>query len=456
MALRKIVKAGEFVYNLFGRWLLIIFLFSLFLAKATPFYYLPFTSKLFSTHTLGKGLLAGLFVVIMIARFENISRLIKKNIIVFTLVGIFFLAQSLSVVVAADITFFWRSYHNLIVAMFIFFLSYYFSSKRNNLRIISKFVLVTGGILISYELIFFLFPEFVLPILQGLVQKEVLDAYYTNISRARYSLDMNTELFLPVFLVWGAYPTKRKRVHLRVVFFILSATLIFISFLSNFRSRVLMSLAGIFGFLFVYLLNRLKTKKFFDLKKVVVTALVVVISVYAAVFTSNRLFSFNVFDRFLLQDKREDVETVGFRLSAADKSLEMYKASPFFGVGLGNYAVYSKKPNFALQRFYYLSSYKEEYSKRVSLSPHNVVFQILSETGSVGAIVFGALMLHFGFKDIKFLLKKGSNKLQGYVLSFWVIVLFMLFNPASTIFMIGWFWFFRGLIEASYYFSLEA
>jgi O-antigen ligase len=455
MRLKDITVFPKKIYARFESQLFILFLLSLFLVKLSPFYFFPSSSRIASSHTLAKIVILAIFGIIFLAKSARFASFSRKNKILFNLLTLFFISQSISVLVTTDVTFFWKSYHNLIVALTIFFLSFFFAAEKQKIQSINKFVLISGIILVSYELSLVLFPEKTLFFLKKVIQKEVLDAYLTNISRARYSLDMNIELFLPFFLVWITLSSQKKFLPLRFVLFIFSAGLMFISFLSNFRSRVLMNLFGAFGFLGLYFLKEKRFKRSVNLKKIVVVLFFLAISVYTALVTSNKLFYFNVFDRFLLQDRREDIETVNFRLKAGERSLDMFASSPFLGIGLGNYQVFVKKTNLAMQRYFYLDKYKEEYSKRVYSSPHNVIFQIIGETGSLGLVAFLALVIYFAAKDIRFLLSRKLNLTDGYILSFWVIVIFMLFNPASTIFMIGWFWFFRGIIEASYFSFFE-
>jgi O-antigen ligase len=447
--LKKATDFSRYIYKEYKYKIFLLFLFCLFLIKATPFYYLPGGSKLVSSHTLAKLVVLGLLVIVFLAKTKEFKSLVDLRNLLFKLIAFFFVTQSVSVLASTDALFFWRSYHNLIVAFSIFFLSYFFASRKENLKVINRFIILSGILLLTYEFLFFLFPDLVLPVLRSIVQKEVLDAYFTNISRARYSLDMNVELFLPFFLVWAFYPVAKRKSLLQIVLILGSFVVLYLSLISNFRSRALMSFIGFSGFIFTYLLGTTKIKAL-NLKKFFLISLVFIVPVYISIVTSNRLFSFNVFDRFFLQDKREDIETINFRFKAVENSTEMFLSSPLVGVGLGNYAVFSEKGHFALQRFLYLDKYREDYAKRVNLSPHNVIFQVLSETGIFGIVSFLSLMVYFAIQDIKFVFKRKLSLINSYILAFWVTVVFMLFNPASTIFMIGWFWFIRGVIEAVY------
>src|SRR3990167_2298052 len=82
--------------------LLPIFFFLLFLIKLAPFYFLPIESKLFVSHTLAKAGVVALLGILLIFDFKKIVGLINKNRVLFSLLALFFLGQSLPVLAAED------------------------------------------------------------------------------------------------------------------------------------------------------------------------------------------------------------------------------------------------------------------------------------------------------------------------------------------------------------------
>lgn len=433
-------------YAKYEFYIILLFLLTLFLIKAPPFYYSTYPSKVFSSHTLGKIIIIGLFFVTILAKYFQTQKVFERHKKLLLFLGLYILAQSLTVLVAEDVVYFWKAYHNLLIGLFIFYLAFMFVSKKT-ISLFNRFVLLTGAVLILLELLFFLFTGEIMPFIKNLVQKEVLDAYLTNLSRGRFSLDLNVELFLPILLGFVLRPIKTMSSKTKLIAGFLIPVIVFLSFFSNFRSRALMSVFGFFGFLGAY---ALRLKGFDQLKKLVIILAVVALSTFVALNVSNSFYSFNVLDRFALQNEREDVGTITFRARAADKSVEMFLSSPVLGIGLGNYTLYADRGDLALKRFLYLDRFREDYSLLASQSPHNVIVQLLGETGLFGTATFLMLMVFFATRDYKYLLFRDFNFVAGYIISFWTILVFMLFNPAASLFVIGWFWFVRGVIEAAY------
>ena len=170
----------------------------------------------------------------------------------------------------------------------------------------------------------------------------------------------------------------------------------------------------------------------------------------ASIFLSSAVYSFNILDRFALKNESEDVGTLTFRINAGKKSIELFKSSPLFGVGLGNYGNYSEERT---QFEFHLLNQRNRltYQELGSYSPHNVLFSVLAESGVFGITTFLILLAYFFFRDISYINKEyGISFPMVYIVSFWTMFVFMLFNPSHSIFVVGWFWLIRGVIEATY------
>lgn len=428
---------------------LAIFFFFLFLIKLAPFYYVPIESKFFTSHTLAKSGIVGLLGILLIFDFKKILGTINKNRVLFSLLALFFLGQSLPVLDAEDVFLFWRGYHNIIASLIIFLITFYLLAKdKRNFQRLNKFILISGFVLVGIELIFVAFADRLIPILNVVLQQEVFDAYLTNIERGRYSMDMNVELFLPFFLYALLRFKNERRLRKASIFF--TIVLIGITFFSNFRTRVVNLLFALFASLFIFFKKQRNFLNPKNIKSFLPLGTLFVLPIIVAIFLSSAIYSFNILDRFALKDESEDVGTLTFRINAAKKSIELFKSSPLFGVGLGNY---SNSSGERTQFEFHLLNQRNRltYQELGSYSPHNVLFSILAEAGAFGITTFLALLAYFFFRDISYINKEHDISFpMVYIVSFWTMFVFMLFNPSHSIFVVGWFWMLRGAIEATY------
>ena len=435
----------KFIYKNF----LAIFFFFLFLIKLAPFYYVPIESKFFASHTLAKTGIVGLLGILLIFDFKKIIGVINKNKVLFTLLALFFLGQSLPVLTAEDVFLFWKGYHNIIASLVIFLITFYLLVKdKRNFQRLNKFILISGFVLVGIELIFVAFADKLIPILNVVLQQEVFDAYLTNIERGRYSMDMNIELFLPFSLYLILKSKKWARFRKISLFFTLA--LIAITFFSNFRTRVVNLLFALFASLLIFFKKQENFLNPKNIKRLLPLGALLILPVVAAILLSSAVYSFNILDRFALKNESEDVGTLTFRINAGKKSIELFKSSPLFGVGLGNYGNYSEERT---QFEFHLLNQRNRltYQELGSYSPHNVLFSVLAESGVFGITTFLILLAYFFFRDISYINKEyGISFPMVYIVSFWTMFVFMLFNPSHSIFVVGWFWLIRGVIEATY------
>src|SRR3990170_3971328 len=173
-----------------------LFFLSLLFIKLPPFYLLPFisSSKLFTTHVLAKLILAIISGYMALKNKALISKQIKKNKVVFVLLLFFLTTQSLSIINTKNIVLFITTYSNIIAFSLIFTLSFLYTriSKQFNERM-GIFLYSTLTIAVILELLFLFFFYFSrFP--EWLVQKEVVDAYFTDIYRGRFWFILNNEL----------------------------------------------------------------------------------------------------------------------------------------------------------------------------------------------------------------------------------------------------------------------
>jgi len=433
-----------------NNWLIFGFFVEIFIIKLPSFYYLLIPSKLYTSHSLSKIIIGLIFIVYFFINYKIIKSFIKEKKTVFILFLLFFLSQSLSIIKTIDIFLFWKIYHNLIISAFIFFLSF-FIAKFNKVNL-KSFLIFTGLIVIFLELFFLISPNFFLNFFSNIIQKEILDAYITNISRSRFSLDLNVELFLPIFLGYAFYYKDKNNFKNFFIFFALSLTILFLSIFSNFRTRIICSFFSIIVFFLIYFKNYSKeytlrpTRVLFNFFSFI---LIFFIITKLTIEFSNYKFGFNVIDRLLLNKEIESAGSINYRINSILTSFEILKSYPLTGIGLGNFIYFNpqgSKLNYSLV----INKSEKDYYNLVLYSPHNILAQTMSESGLIGFISFIILIGYLIIKDTIFLFhsfnKKNNIIFLSLIVASWEIFLYAFFNPASSIFIIGWFWFLRGFL----------
>lgn len=426
-----------------------LFLGSLFLIKIPPFYYLPIANKLFSSHTFAKLIIGFIFLKLFMKK-----TFLIKNKKTFLLIILFFISQSLSIINTLDIILFWKNYHNIISSLLIFLLSFLLiKPTRRTIEVLELFFTLSGIMIVFLELIFLITPTQTLNIFSHFIQQEVLNAYIVNFNRKRISLDLNIELFLPIFLSNELF--YKNKIRTRSTFFFLISLMIFLlSIISNFRTRVTGSFFSILMMLTIFYFKRIKEDYKFEFRNYILNLIVIVLIFFItgnfALKLSKNMFRFNVIDRFLLEDRTNDRGGINYRIAAIEKSYEVFKAFPVTGIGLGNFIYFNSTPT-GVKYSLVASKSEKNYYELVLYSPHNIFAQILSETGIMGIILFLILIVHFMVNDYRLLRHSERKYIYGYIIASWEIFIFMLFNPASTIFVNGWFWFLRGIIETFYF-----
>lgn len=436
------LKWREF-YN-FDSLFFFLFITSIILIRIPPVYVLPISSNLFSSHSLSKVLFVMLLISITV-----IKKKVNWGVSTFatSVIFFYFIGQSLSIITAKDLLLFWDSYQNVTSFISIFFLASYVTVQKKNTAF-TKYIVILGVIVTLIEFLFGIFSNAFISLGKNFIQQEVLSAYITNILRDRYSLEISLEIFLPFFLFY-IFQIRALKNKWRIVLIIASLILTYNSIFSNIRSRILMLLVALIFSLVLYLRSKQPN---FSRAKVRGLALVTVFIFFCifltATYVSNSLFSFSVVNRILLEDPNNDLGTLNSRVEKINRAEDLFKTSPIFGVGLGNY-VYNSKPSNVPVLYMPHTQSQIAYFDTARDLPHNIFSQVLSETGLIGFISYILLMMYFIVKDWLLFKEKEWNILCCFAISSWIFIVYGLFNPASTIFIMGWFWFFRGIIEGS-------
>ena len=106
----------------------------------------------------------------------------------------------------------------------------------------------------------------------------------------------------------------------------------------------------------------------------------------------------------------------------ASTSFELFKANPVIGIGPNNYRrkcnEYSS--NVIAEKYNYGKSIKFKAQnnniQNCSTHPHNIFFQLLSETGLIGIIFYIIFNIYLFLQTINFFFKKNYNQVQYFFL----------------------------------------
>lgn len=160
-------------------------------------------------------------------------------------------------------------------------------------------------------------------------------------------------------------------------------------------------------------------------------------------------YNLNLLNRLLLVEI-EDWKSVYSRIENFKKAVDLFVASPIFGVGLGNYQVYIKD----LSNFFTFEKTKSMLNSQTLSDPHSILSKTLSESGFIGTTVLIIMTFFFLMRDFFFIKRYKNNEkfflVSPYVISFWSYFAVILITPSITLFRGGWFWFLRGIIEGFY------
>lgn len=402
---------------------LFTFLITLLLFKL-PSLYILFISKLTTTHTLGKIVILTLFTYFLL-KFKIIRRcFLHSNVIKITV--LYLIAQSLSIIHALDIFLFARAYINQLTFITIFLLSIIFISYVPlSPIIIKKFMYISGILCIIVELVFYIQPSLLLPLILKYVQKELLDAYIFNLERNRPTLDLYCEIFLPLF-IYDLIDNKKYSLKLFNLFMLISIVITSIG--SNFRVHLLALMVSLFA------------SSFFIFKKRSMYLMILTILTITTILTlivNSFIYKQNITDRLIQTSQRtENYQSYIFRIKSFQLSWELFLSSPITGIGLGNYQIYLNRMKNKISTVSYNEAMDPD-------NPHNIVAQTIAETGSIGIFsffIFLAYIFYCGFKLMKY-------KKKCVLYFFGALVLFSTYmvNPSSTVFTSGWFWLLSGI-----------
>lgn len=423
-----------------GRFKYKAFLLALLTLRFPPVYILPpIKSAFLTTQSIARIVFLGLFVWEIYLLWKGkggLEKFIKKNKILVVLLFVFLFELSLGVLYAQNVKGFLLRYKDVYLGFVLFFLGGLY------LRELEGFAKVVGiGLVLSlfYQALIFFAPDFFKTLAGVFIYDRHLGLVSDNIERGRIYIETFDEALFLVFLAWlvKKYP-KRKNALATFLFAVVG----FFALVSNFRTRILIWGVSLVGYLFYEAKKRLQD---FNIRKLIFLFLAVFLLMGLVAETlSLKIYGFSYIDRLAFKDKREDVQTVFFRIDQIKDAWDMSKANLYTGVGLGNFfenlsftKVYSQ--------FYYLERSETVFGAAEYV--HNIFGTFLAEGGVIASLIFFALTAVF-IKYDWMLYKKKEKENILLITAFWGVYIYALLHPFVPLSLQGVFWLLRGMLTA--------
>lgn len=400
-----------------------IFLISVLFFLIPNLYIIPgIYNQFFTTQSFSRLILTGLFFCELSN--QKIKALnnprIRLSILFFLL---FFISQSITILVAIDIPAFLIAYEKLILGYisFTLFFVYYAQYKKQILNVF----LISLFINILYQLILLSKTQGIIDFLSIVINQKHFDLVKAKIifQNKIYS-DTYIEIFIPIIIMKTF--KKKKLVKNSIIILIY-----LISLLSNVRTRILMFIFALISSLVLF------SKKFLpNLLIFLLIPFFIIIRIGLTLFPNVSTYPiFNLKEIDILK------HTFNFRVEQIRFSINIAKNN-FLGVGYGNFYDYVNK-----KILYYPNLSKDQQILNLGSIQliHNNFAQILAEAGFLGFLIYIILILNFIKQDV-FLLKKKRRVRSYIIISFWTLFIYGLFNPTTVGSYQFLFWGIRGII----------
>lgn len=403
----------------------ILFYFGLLLIQLPPFF---LTSSWINTHTLAKIIFVFIFFYHIFYN-KNKKEIFLQHKFIITIFLLFFISQSISIIYAVNIRAFLERYQNFLFSSLFFFLAFFYLRNKNSLKKIIYILFFGFFINFLFQFLIYFDPLLFSKIGYMFIHSGYMDLIVFNIQRGRVYFESYDEILIPVVFYYLTLTKSRSnKISLISFYFIIG----FFSLVSNFRTKFLMLVFATFTPFILFIKN---------LKKYLLISIVLFLIFLYSVNKFQILSSgFSVFERFALEPQTEDYSTVTSRIDRWKKSVEIGMSSPITGVGLGNYYDYLSLKE---QKNFSTSSLKEKHFELATQYPHNIFFTTFAETGFFGLISFTLLIFYFLKQDLTILFKRNNKLTISFIISFWTLFIFALFNPSITIKYQSLFWLLR-------------
>mgnify|MGYP001246606662 CR=1 FL=1 len=187
---------------------------------------------------------------------------------------------------------------------------------------------------------------------------------------------------------------KKSNSSIFIICFFLTLLFLICVTITGERSNTIKALTGLCIFL---LLNNK-----FNIKKRIITLLGIIILIFLMISNSDYL-KYRYFDTIinpiLNSDKRENFLKENIYVRHYKSGYAVFKNYPFFGVGNKNYRLETR------------SKIHEKKNYFPDTHPHQVYFELLSEHGLIGSVIFLSIIFFLIFRNIKLCLRS-KNYLQ--------------------------------------------
>lgn len=405
-----------------------LYLLSLVFLGLPPFFaFYPFLN----INSLAKLIWLTLFVGYAFGFIES-RRRTKGKVIVFLFFFLLF-AQTISIINAVNVFSFLSQYEDLFFTGLFVVVSVNLVNKIEDIRNIIIVLLSVSLVSLFIQFSLFFHPDFFLSLIKPILHPDYFEIISINVQRNRIYLEAYDEALIPIIF----YLISNRKGRNTLVYYIYSLAVAIFSFLSNFRTRFIMLLFAFSSSIFSFF-GVVKKKSF----SIIVVLIVVMITLTTFL---NKTIGYSVIDRITFQDKQEDVVTTTGRIKMWEKAAQIGLAFPVFGAGLGNYYDYTD-PSMKQTISIFEQTLKE--FQLASFYPHNIFFQMFAETGFLGFLIFLLAVFYFVKKD-KRLIKEQKKLSVAFIISFWTLFIYAMFNPFSSTKFLALFWLMRILIEKS-------
>ncbi len=407
---------------------LYLFLISIFFFKIPNFYIIPFFKSAFVTsQALARILLVLVLCFQLIEYFFSRKRIVlnKDSKLIVNLVLLFFVIQSLTVFIVINLTAFLNRYKDVLISLIAFFVFFFYKKHLHKIVLV---LLLSVIVNFFYQSLIIFYQDFFVKYLSGFIYQKHVDLVIAKLQDGKIYADIYDEIILPLLFVFPFVGKKSiNNLSFYGFFIIISA----FSFLSNIRTRLLMLFVSFIGSILFF--KKIGFKKIF----------IVTLSVLLLSFLINNIMryyaGYSFLDRLIFEDKISGVAPTNYRLVQIKDAIEMGKAS-LLGVGLGNYYDnLNKRNNIFINKSQLIAS------QGAQEFVHNIFGAVLAESGYITLFVFIIILYLFVRRDA-FLLKKGSDYEKAFIISFWSLFFYGLFNPTVPVSYQIMFWGIRGLL----------
>jgi len=336
-----------------------------------------------------------------------------------------------------------------------FILINYLNKVNSTKFFLIKLIIFGSVINIVVQIIMLFFPIFFSYLLE-FTNQSALSSIIFDINRNRINYESYDEAIIPV-IVWLLIRKYSKNQQLiNIFFFFLLTMIVYFSFVSGYRVRVLvltMSFIGAVSMILIMLkYQNISDKKVFFLIKMF-SFVVFSVLIYGTLFKVNYLS----LQRFI-NPQIQDFQTINSRYENWKLAYLLGSSNLTFGVGLGN--IYQYVPN-QVKSFKFSHLVDNDYFLKNISDSHNIFLTIFAETGLLALLCFVALFLNFVYYDYIFIREQIFNRHNNlrseeffftfaFIISFWVLSIYSLITPIFTIKYITYFWLLRIIIYFNY------